>query len=123
VTRSVRRVFVMMSIRARVAASAVLLLAVVPLAFTVSSASPAAAREPSPPTNCSSGVHRSSQAWAMCKSGYGTFRVWARCNWGASTLYGPWRPPSKVTGSSVLCATSTHPYGVVMAYGIQKREG
>lgn len=122
-TLSVRRLFVLMSIRARVAASVVLLLAVVPLALTMSPASPAAAREPSPPTNCSSGVHRSAQAWAMCKSGYGTFRVWARCNWSASTLYGPWKPPSTVSGSSVLCATTANPRGIVMAYGIQKRDG
>lgn len=120
---SVRRVFVLRSIRARVAASAVLLLAVVTLSLTVGSASPADAREPSPPTNCSSGVLRSSKAWALCKSGYGTFRVWARCNWSASTLYGPWKPPSQFGDSSVLCATSTHPYGVVMAHGIQKRDG
>jgi hypothetical protein len=121
VTLSGRRV--LMSIRARVTASAVLLLAVVTLALTVSSASPAAAREPSPPTNCKSGVERSARAWAMCESGYGTFRVWARCSWSASTVYGPWMSPSKVRSSSVFCATDANPGGIVMARGIQKRDG
>ncbi|WP_131284895.1 hypothetical protein [Kribbella sindirgiensis] len=112
-----------MSTRARVAVSAALLLAVVPVTFTVGSAAPAEAREPSPPTNCSSGVNRRAQAWAMCKGGYGTFRVWARCNWSASTVYGPWMAPSTVRSSSVFCATTGNPAGIVMAYGIQKRDG
>ena len=107
----------------RVVPSAVLLLAVVSLSFTVGSASPAAAREPSPPTTCSTGVNMPAQAWAACKTGYGTYRVWAGCNWSGSTLYGPWKPPGRLSSSAVLCNTSTHPRGIVMAYGIQKRDG
>lgn len=63
------------------AASMVLVLAAASLSLTVGTTCPAEAREPSPPTSCSSGVDRRAKAWAMCKSGYGTFRVWARCNW------------------------------------------
>ncbi|WP_344174893.1 hypothetical protein [Kribbella lupini] len=104
------------------AASIVLLLAATSLSLTVGT-TPAEAREPSPPTNCVSGVDRRAQAWAMCKSGYGTFRVWARCNWSASKVHGPWMRPSKFGDSSVFCATSGNPAGIVMAYGIEKRDG
>ncbi|WP_432946575.1 hypothetical protein ACQPXM_08595 [Kribbella sp. CA-253562] len=120
---AVRRVFVSMSRRARGATSAVLLLAMVIGTLTVTSAAPASAREPSPPTNCSTGVDRRAKAWAMCKSGYGTFRVWARCNWSATKVYGGWMRPSRFGDSEVFCATSSNPAGIVMARGIQKREG
>ncbi|ADB33151.1 hypothetical protein Kfla_4104 [Kribbella flavida DSM 17836] len=105
------------------AASVVLLLAAVSLSLTVGTTTPAEAREPSPPTNCSSGVDRRVKAWAECKSGYGTYRVWARCNWSASTLYGQWKAPSRLGESAVFCVTPTNQAGIVMAYGIQKRDG
>jgi hypothetical protein len=108
-----------MSSRARVAASAVLLLAAVTLTLTVGSAAPAAAREPSPPTNCSLDNDRGAVARARCESGYGTFRAWARCSWSAGKVYGSWMRPSKINSSNAWCA----PAGVVMAYGIEKREG
>lgn len=107
----------------RVVPFAALLLGAVSLNSTVDSASPAATREPSAPATCSTGVNMPAQVWAACKSGHGTYRVWARCNWSASTQYGPWKPPGRFSSSAALCNTSTHPRGIVMAHGIQKRDG
>ncbi|GAB3833067.1 hypothetical protein [Kribbella italica] len=105
------------------AAAMVLLLAATSLSLTVGTTSPAEAREPSPPTGCSTSVDRRVKAIAKCTSGYGTYRVWARCNWSASTLYGAWKAPSRTGESVVFCVTSTHQAGIVMAHGIQKRDG
>ncbi len=108
-----------MASRVRVAVSAVLLLAAVTMTLTVGSAAPAAAREPSLPTNCRVNNDRGAVARARCESGHGTFRAWARCSWSAGKVYGAWMRPSKFQTSNAWCA----PAGVVMAYGIEKREG
>ncbi|OHV20269.1 hypothetical protein BBK14_08530 [Parafrankia soli] len=101
-------------------------LAALALAFSVAGValvSPAEAREPSPPYDCHTD-HENGTAWAWCHKGYGTYRAWARCNWSASTLYGTWYAPRATAYmSTVKCRTSTHPNGVVMANGIQKRDG
>lgn len=114
------------AVRTRVVSFVTILLAVFALALIA--ASPAGAREPSPPKNCRTGVVdwngvNKGRAFALCESGYGTYRVWARCNWSASTLYGAWVHSGGSPYSAVVCATSTHPRGIVMAYGIQKRDG